>query len=111
MAYLDVRQPGSPVGSLRNFGMRCERDHGFPCNEVENEEDDSEVSHQSVHSRVTHLVEDGQFHLFDRDLESEDPSGSCKLGGAPCILPELTQAIQLFKLSALGTIRLNYQHF
>ncbi|KAG0622209.1 hypothetical protein M758_3G080200 [Ceratodon purpureus] len=67
MAYLDVRQPGSPVGSLRNFGMRCERDHGFPCNEVENEEDDSEVSHQSVHSRVTHLVEDGQFHLFDRD--------------------------------------------
>ncbi|KAG0583316.1 hypothetical protein KC19_3G126400 [Ceratodon purpureus] len=49
MAYLDVRQPGSPVGSLRNFGMRSERDHGFPSNEVENE-DDEEVSHQSIHT-------------------------------------------------------------
>lgn len=71
MACLDVRQPGSPVGSLRNFEMRGERENGIPCREDEDEEDE-EVSHQSVHSRVTKWAEARQIHLFNRDLESKD---------------------------------------
>ena len=85
MAYLDVRQPGSPVGSLRNFEMRSERDHDFPCHK---DEEDEEVSHHSVHSRVTNLI-DRQFHLFDRDLESKDSSGSCNPEEPLSFLPSL----------------------
>lgn len=89
MAYLDVRQPGSPVGSLRNFEMRSEGDHGFPSHNEDGSEEDEEVSHHSVHCRARNLVEDRQFHLFDRELGSKDSSGSCNPEEPRTFLPSL----------------------
>lgn len=88
LAYLDVRQLGSPVGSLRNLETRNERDHH---QEDENEDVDVGVVQQSVHSRVTNLVEDRQLNSYNRDLDLDmkDSSGSCNPDEPLTFLPSI----------------------